>query len=99
MPIYVFHLVVRYWVKEEGIYFGIFPKNDIIYYLLIFAFASICVFVFSSKPIVKIYDFAVDGSYKLFSLFVEMILNFVGIVEKWLVSLMHKVTTLLKKAT
>lgn len=65
MPVYILHLIVRYLVKKHGITFGIFPDNPIVYYLLIFGLASLCVVVFSSKPVVKIYDFVVEGSWKL----------------------------------
>lgn len=65
MPIYILHLIVRYEIKKHGITFGIFPDNVVVYYILIFGFASLCVFVFSSKPVVKGYDFVVEGSYKI----------------------------------
>ncbi len=63
MPIYILHLIVRYLVKKYGIFFGIFPENVVLYYILIFGLASLCVVVFSSKPVVKGYDFVVEGSY------------------------------------
>lgn len=65
MPIYILHLIVRYEVKKRSIFLGIFPENPVLYYILIFGLASLCVFVFSSKPVVKGYDFVVEGSYKV----------------------------------
>ena len=65
MPVYILHLIVRYEIKKRGIFLGIFPHNPILYYVLIFGLASLCVFVFSSKPVVKGYDFVVEGSYNL----------------------------------
>jgi len=69
MPVYIFHLVIRQWMKgSDGISLGLFnaPEgNSIVYYLLIFSLASLCVVVLSSKPVVKFYDFVVDGSYDL----------------------------------
>ena len=66
MPVYILHLIVRYEVKKRSIFLGIFPHNPVLYYVLIFGLASLCVFVFSSKPVVKGYDFVVEGSYKIF---------------------------------
>ena len=66
MPVYILHLIVRYEVKKRSIFLGIFPHNPVLYYVLIFGLASLCVFVFSSKPVVKGYDFVVEGSYNLF---------------------------------
>lgn len=65
MPVYIFHLVVRQWIKKHGITLGIFDMGDnvFVYYAMIFGLASLCVLVFSSKPFSKLYDFAVDGSY------------------------------------
>ncbi len=52
MPIYILHLVVRYWVRDTG-----FPDgNMIVYYGCILGLASLCVVVFSSKPVAKVYD-------------------------------------------
>ncbi len=62
MPIYIFHLFFRYVVKVHGFPFN----NQIVYYLCIFGGASLCVVVFSSPPVVKIYDFVLDGLYKIF---------------------------------
>ncbi len=82
MPVYIFHLVVRYWVKEESIYLGIFPENDILYYVLIFGLASLCVVVFTLKPIVWIYDKFVDGTYYLFMLLFNALKKMVGCIDK-----------------
>ena len=65
MPIYILHLIVRYEVKKRSIFLGIFPENQVLYYILIFGLASLCVLVFSSKPVVKGYDFVVEGLYKV----------------------------------
>lgn len=52
MPIYILHLVVRYWVRDTG-----FPDaNTFVYYGCIIGLASLCVVVFSSKPVAKVYD-------------------------------------------
>ena len=52
MTIYILHLVVRYWVRDTG-----FPEwNMFVYYGCIFGLASLCVVVFSSKPVAKVYD-------------------------------------------
>ena len=66
MPVYIFHLIVRYLVKKHTIFFGVLPENWVVYYLMIFALAGLCVFVFSSKPVVKIYNFVVEGLWKVF---------------------------------
>lgn len=60
MPVYILHLVVRYWVRETG-----FPdSNPFIYYGCIFGLASLCVVVFSSKPVAKVYDGFFDFMYE-----------------------------------
>ncbi len=56
MPIYIFHLFVRYIVKDYGLPYS----NQAIYYICIFGFASLCVFVFSLPPIAKAYDWVFD---------------------------------------
>ncbi len=66
MPIYILHLIVRYEIKKYGIFFGVFPENQVMYYFLIFAFASLCVLVFSWKPISKGYDWIIENLYKVF---------------------------------
>ena len=69
MPVYIFHLVVRQWIKKHGITMGLFalPEADsVLYYVLIFGLASLCVVVFSSKPVSRFYDFVVDGLYDIF---------------------------------
>ncbi|MFV0517745.1 MAG: acyltransferase family protein [Aminipila sp.] len=56
MPIYIFHLFVRYIVKDYG-----FPdSNPIVYYTWVFGLASICVIIFASPPIAKLYDKVLD---------------------------------------
>ncbi len=91
MPIYIFHLIIRYWVKQESIFLGIFPENQMLYYVLIFAYACICVFVLSSKPISKMYDFVVDGSYKIFIYIVNKVVLMLGVIEKMFIVLLRKI--------
>ncbi|MEG1583966.1 MAG: hypothetical protein RR361_02790 [Anaerovorax sp.] len=62
MPIYIFHLIIRYIIKIYGLYAG----NVVIYYLLVFGLASLCVVVLSSPPVVKLYDLFVDSLYNLY---------------------------------
>lgn len=60
MPVYIFHLFVRYFVKENG-----FPcPNWTVYYLCIFGLASLCAIGFSAPPIAKIYDKILDFLYE-----------------------------------
>ncbi len=66
MPVYILHLIVRYLVKIHGINFGVLPDNWAVYYLMIFGLASLCVFVFTTKPVIRGYDFVVEGSYRVF---------------------------------
>lgn len=89
MPVYIFHLVVRQWIKKHGITMGLFalPEADsVLYYVLIFGLASLCVVVFSSKPVSRFYDFVVDGLYDIFMWIVNHVfLGIFGVVEKVLV--------------
>ncbi|MHC1721737.1 MAG: acyltransferase family protein [Aminipila sp.] len=60
MPIYIFHLFVRYIIKDYG-----FPcPNWTIYYIWLFGTASLCAIVFSSPPIAKTYDKVLDLLYQ-----------------------------------
>jgi len=52
MPVYIFHLFIRYVVKANGLP----APNGIIYYLCIFGLAALCVVVLSSPPVAKTYD-------------------------------------------
>lgn len=52
MPIYIFHLFLRYVVED----YGLPNSNWIEYNLWIFGLASVCVVVLSSPPIAKFYD-------------------------------------------
>ena len=77
MPVYILHLVVRQWIKKHGITMGLFAlpaAGTPLYYVLVFGLASLCVIVFSSKPISKAYDFVVDGLYTVFMRFVKNLL-------------------------
>lgn len=92
MPVYIFHLVVRQWMKKHGgISFGIFPMpaaDSVLYYVMVFGFASLCVVLFSSKPVSKAYDWFVDKTYDLFMWIVNHIfLALFGVVEKGLLAL------------
>ena len=62
MPVYIFHLFIRYIVESNG-----FPcPNWPVYYLCVFGFASLCVVVFSSPPVAKIYDGILDKLYEFY---------------------------------
>ncbi len=91
MPVYIFHLVVRQWIKKHGITLGLFtlPADDsVLYYVLIFGLASLCVVVFSSKPVSRFYDFVVDGLYDVFMwLLKNVFLRAFGVFEAGLVRL------------
>ena len=61
MPIYIFHLFIRYIVEQNG-----FPNpNPIVYYSCIFGLATVSVLVFSSKPSATVYNGLMDISYKI----------------------------------
>lgn len=82
MPIYILHLIVRYLIKVHGIGFGVVATdNPVVYYLLIIGLASLCAVVFSSKPVAAVYDFVVEGTWKIF-------LWALGMIEK-LLALVH----------
>lgn len=82
MPIYILHLIVRYLIKVHGIGFGMVEAdNPVVYYLLIIGLASLCAVVFSSKPVAAVYDFVVEGTWKIF-------LWALGMIEK-LLALVH----------
>lgn len=82
MPVYIFHLIVRYLVKKYTIFFGVLPENWVVYYGMIFVLASLCVFVFSSKPVVKGYDFVVEGLYTVFLWLLHRIEDLLGLLHK-----------------
>ncbi len=86
MPVYIFHLVVRQWIKKHGITMGFFALPEAgspLYLLLILGLASLCVVVFSSKPVSKFYDFVVDGLYDIFMWIIQhIVLVIFGAVEK-----------------
>jgi len=64
MPIYIFHLFVRYVIEEYG-----FPNpNPIVYYSCIFGLGTLCVLVFSSKPFATVYDKLMDFFYRILPL-------------------------------
>lgn len=89
MPVYIFHLVVRQWIKKQGITMGLFAlpqAGTLLYYVLVFGLASLCVVVFSSKPVSKFYDFVVDGLYDILMWIIHhIVLAVFGAVEKVLV--------------
>lgn len=83
MPIYILHLIVRYLIKVHGIGLGIIPvDNPVIYYLLIIGLASLCAVVFSSKPVAAIYDFVVEGLWKVFLWLLARIVDVLALVHK-----------------
>ena len=82
MPVYILHLIVRYLVKENSITFGILPDNWIVYYLMIFGLASLCVVVFTTKPVIWGYDFVVEGTYKIFIWILNRIKDGLSILHK-----------------
>ena len=89
MPVYIFHLVVRQWIKKQGITMGLFAlpqAGTLLYYVLVFGLASLCVVVFSSKPVSKFYDFVVDGLYDILMWIIHhIVLAVFGAVEKVLI--------------
>ena len=94
MPVYIFHLVVRQWIKRHGIGLGLIaiPSNPVLYYVLIYGLASLCVVTFSSKPVVKFYDFCVDGSYAVLMWLLEhIVVPAAGYVELGLVTVSNGV--------
>lgn len=86
MPVYIFHLVIRQILKKHGITMGLFaipPATSPLYYILIFGLASLCVVAFSSKPVSRFYDFAVDGLYNIFMWVINhVVLRIFGTVER-----------------
>lgn len=82
MPVYIFHLIVRYLVKKYTIFFGVLPENWVVYYVTIFALAGLCVFVFSSKPVVKLYDFVVEGLWKVFLWLLDRCKDILALIHK-----------------
>ena len=98
MPVYILHLIVRYLVKKYGITFGILPDNVFVYYFMIFALAGLCVFVFSSKPVVKLYDFIVEGSYKILLFLLSKFSMLMGIAHKPVSASADAVINLIGKA-
>ena len=82
MPIYILHLIVRYLIKVHGIGFGIVPTdNPVVYYLLIIGLASLCAVVFSSKPVAAVYDFVVEGTWKIFLWLLARIVDLLALVH------------------
>ena len=84
MPIYILHVIVRYLVKKHTILFGVLPENQVVYYLIIFALAGLCVLVLSSKPVVKMYDFVVEGLWKVFLGLIDRCKNLLARVQNLL---------------
>ncbi len=83
MPIYIFHLIVRYAIKFNGIGLGIVPVNNwVVYYGMIFGLASLCAIVFSTKPVVKLYDFVVEGTWKIFCWLLARGVDLLGLIHK-----------------
>src|SRR5665648_95369 len=64
LPIYIFHLFIRYIIEQYG-----FPNpNPIVYYSCIFGLGTLCVLVFSSKPFATAYDKLMDFFYRILPL-------------------------------
>ncbi len=61
MPVYILHLVVRQVIKK----YDLPDPNWIVYYLCIFAGASLCVVVLSSPPVSKAYNWVFDFLYSV----------------------------------
>ncbi len=40
--------------------------GSLLYYMMVFGFASLCVVIFSAKPVSKGYDFVMDTTYAIF---------------------------------
>ena len=70
MPVYIFHLFVRYIVQD----YGLPCPNWIVYYLCIFGLASACSFGFSAPPIAKAYDKVLDTLFELWVKFKKLVL-------------------------
>lgn len=100
MPVYIFHLIIRQILKKTDITMGLFPmpESPIVYYLLIYVLASACVVIFSSKPVSKAYDFAVDGLYKIFMWLINNVfMRIMGILNTGLVSVGESMIRLIEK--
>lgn len=98
MPVYIFHLIVRYLVKKYTIFFGVLPENWVVYYGMIFALAGLCVFVFTTKPVIWIYDTAVEGSYQIFCWLLRKIQAFLGLLHRPAVAVCQGVIGLIDRA-
>ena len=48
---------------------------------MIFGLASLCAIVFSTKPVVKIYDFVVVGTWKIFCRLLALCVNLLALVH------------------
>ena len=67
---------------RSGIGLGIIDvDNWVLYYVLIFGLASLCAVGFSSKPVVKFYDFFVEGSWKIFCWLLDRFFDFLGLLS------------------
>jgi len=78
MPVYIFHLFIRYIIEDYG-----FPNgNPVVYYLCVFGAASLCVVVFSSPPIAKVYDAFVEAFYKVYLFFKRPLMRLLRIDKK-----------------
>ena len=87
MPVYIFHLIIRQILKKTDITMGLFPlpQSPLVYYLMIYALASTCVLVFSSKPVSRGYDFVVDGLYSLGAWLInDVLLRLMGVFDRFL---------------
>ena len=58
---------------------------------MIFALAGLCVFVFSSKPVVKAYDFVVEGLWKVFLWILDRCVDVLALLHKPVAAVTQKV--------
>ncbi|MBQ4650323.1 MAG: hypothetical protein IJB73_06430 [Firmicutes bacterium] len=91
MPLYMLHLIVRYLVKVHSINFGILPDNWVVYYGTIFVLVVLCCVVFTSKPVVKGYDFVVEGLWKVFCWILDRCVDLLALLHKPVAAVRDKV--------
>lgn len=77
MPVYILHLVVRQVIKK----YDLPDANWIVYYISLFAAASLCVIIFSSPPVSKAYDWFFDFLYDKIYLNLKRFVKFVLGIE------------------
>ena len=65
---------------------------------MIFALAWLCVFVFTTKPVIWVYDTAVEGSYRIFCWLLHKIQAFLGLLHRPAVAICQGVIGLIDRA-